>query len=150
MHALLKSTGLYRLDGTTAVEVELERYAFYFDQLESMITQLSKDAFVETMGATGFDAWQRLLALPQDISWDSLQEIASCRLAISNRDFTPDGVKRCMAAGGFSVELTENFTDDTVTVRILDDQEAFGSQAEKEAFLQSCLPCHVKGVFVWS
>ena len=68
MHALLKSTGLYRLDGTTAVEIELQRYAFYFDQLEAMIAQLLEDAFVETMGPTGFDAWQKLLALPGNLT----------------------------------------------------------------------------------
>lgn len=149
MYALLRSTGLYRLDGDSAVEIELRRYAHYLDELEERIARLPDAAFAETADEAGLAAWRRMLSLSESIGAEELREVVRHRLAISNRDFTIEGVKRCMSSGGFTVELTEDFANDTVTVEIRSDLGLFGSKAEKEAFLQRCLPCHVQGVFIW-
>ena len=149
MISLLRTTGLYRLDGSTAVERELRVWADYFDQLAAEIAALPENAFPETMDRTGFDNYRRLYSLPQNIGWAELRGIVERRLGLTNRDFTKAGVQRCMASGGFTVELTEDFANRRVTVHILEDQGAFGAKPEKEAFLQSCLPAHAQGVFVW-
>lgn len=149
MHALLRSTGLYRLDGNSATDIELKRYAHYLDILESNIKVLPEDAFADTFQGDGYYAWLELLALPEGTSWATLRKIVQLRLGINNRDFTKAGVKRCMASGGFTVNLTEDFANDIVTVEILEDKKLFGTKTEKEEFLRSCLPCHVQGVFIW-
>ena len=150
MRAQLKPTGLYRLDGKSRVEAELKQYAVYLDQFDSDIARLPDNAFLDTVSVDGLDAWQRLFALPRHIYWEDMRRVAAARLAITNRDFTKEGVRRCMASGGFAVELTEDFSNGLVTVEIVGDKGIFGTKAEKEAFLQGCLPCHARGVFIWN
>lgn len=149
MLQLLKSTGIYRLDGKSAVEKEIAAYAVLFDSLETELKRLADDCFADTMTFDGVSAYRRLYQMPETLTEPELKALIQKRIAVTNRDFTPEGVRRCMASGGFDVELEENFDSGEVRVTILSDQGAFGAKSEKEAFLQECLPCHAKGVFIW-
>ena len=145
----LKSTGLYRLDGSTVVEKELRIYSDFLGELEYEIRKLADNCFLDTLDRDGILALRRLYALPAGMSAADLKEIAQLRAGITNRDFTREGVLRCMAAGGFQAEIMENFTQGTVTVTIRSDKGAFGTREEAEAFLRGCLPFHLVPDFVW-
>lgn len=149
MVRLLGSVGIYRLDGTTAVEKELRLYADRIGELYALIDQLAGNCFVDSVTQEGFLRYVALYALPANISREKLQTLVRRRLAVNDRDFTAEGVRRCMASGGFEVELAEDFQAGSVTVTVRSDLGAFGTLEEKEAFLRECLPCHLNAVFVW-
>lgn len=149
MIRLLKATGLYRLDQNSAVEKELWLYAVYFGILEDQIKRLTDNCFVDSITRDGFDRYRELYSLPEGIKQSELRDIVRKRLAITNRDFTPAGVQRCMESGGFDVELTEYFQYERITIRVLESTGAFGTQEEKEAFLTQCLPCQQHASFLW-
>lgn len=148
MLALLAQTNLYNLEKTSATTIEFKQYGFYFDNISAEIDMLLDNCFVETISPAGYDSYMKLYSLPEDIDWDLMADIVNRRLAITNRDFTPDGVKRCLASGGLEVTLTEDFAANKVTVKILSDADIFGSIDARNEFIKTCIPCHVGVVVV--
>lgn len=149
MKALLAPSGIYRLEEGSGTAIELGLYAVWLDALEQELENLIDNCFLDSITRSGFDNYRTLYGLPEGLDWQPLRELVKKRLAITNRDFTPGGVKRCMAAGGFDVQLTEDFASNRVTVRILSDAGAFGTRAESEAFLRRCIPFGVGSIFLW-
>lgn len=146
MLALLGQTHLYNLSESSAITIEFKQYANYFDYIEIEIEALLDNCFVETIGPAGFDSYVNLYSLPESMDWDLMKEIVNNRLAITNLDFTIDGVKRCLASGGLETTLTEDFENNTVTVHVISDAGVFGSEQEKIAFIKQCMPCHVEPI----
>lgn len=149
MLRLLKATGLYRLDGDSVTEKEIKIYAQLFGQMEYAIHTLTNNCFLETLDSSGVLAVRRLYGLPASMSRVNLQELARLRMGITNRDFTKEGVLRCLAAGGFQATLTENFTQKAITVTIQSDKGAFGTRTEAEDYIKACLPYPLTPTIVW-
>ncbi len=149
MRQALSPLGLYRLDGTSMVETKLRLIGSYMDILETHIGKLPNNYFVENMDTTGLKAYRTLYCLPSGLSKARVAELVKKRMAITNRDFTKEGVLRCIESGGLTVELTERPASGEVEIKIKTDLKTFGTQKEKEDFIRSCLPCHVKPVFIW-
>ncbi len=148
MLSLLGQTHLYNLSENSAIRIEFKQYAYFFDNIWVEIDALLDNCFVETISPAGYDSYMKLYSLPESIDWDLMKEIVNKRLAITNRDFTIEGVKRCLASGGLNVTLTEDFAKNKVTIKILSDAKIFGGVEEKNAFIESCIPCHVEVVIV--
>lgn len=146
----LRSTGLYRLDGSTRTEIELQCYAKMLDNAQKRIDLIGSNRFPEMMTSDVCWRWQVIYSLPKRFYIRDTRELVALRESVTNRDFTRAGVLRCMASGGFTAQLTENFSTGEVTVKVTDDRNVFETQEEKENFLRGCLPCHVKPVFVWN
>lgn len=143
MLLLLEQTHIYDTAITSPNAIELTEYSEQFENISSQLDILLDNCFVETISYEGYKIYMKLYSLPYDIDWDLMKNIVNRRLAITNRDFTIEGVKRCLLSGGLTVDLTENFEKNTVTVKILKDDEIFGSNGEREAFIKACMPCHV-------
>ncbi len=149
MRQALSPLGLYRLDGTSMVETKLRLIGSYMDILETHIGKLPNNYFVENMDTNGLKAYRTLYCLPSSLSKARVAELVKKRMAITNQDFTKEGILRCIESGGLTVELTERPDSGEVEIKIKADLKTFGTQKEKEDFIRSCLPCHVKPVFVW-
>ncbi len=145
----LNSTGIYRLDGGSLTEKEMRLYAQRIGEVYEKLGQMRDNCFVISMTPEGAERYCALYGLPKTMREEDLATVVRRRLAVTNQDFTPEGVVRCMASGGLGVTLAENFTEGKVTVTVNTDMNAFGTQEEKEAFMRQCLPCHVVPVFVW-
>lgn len=150
MIARLNSTGIYRLDGDSLTEKEFQLYAQRIGEAYEKLAQMRDNCFVTSMTEEGAERYCALYGLPKTMKKEDLAIIVRRRLAVTNQDFTPEGVVRCIASGGLGVTLSENFTEGKVTVTVNTDMGAFGSREEKEAFMRECLPCHVVPVFVWN
>ncbi|MEG0693416.1 MAG: hypothetical protein RR444_10090 [Oscillospiraceae bacterium] len=148
MLALLSQTHLYDLRDSSATTIELKQHASYFDHLSTEIDILLNNCFVETISPAGYRSYMKLYSLPEEIDWDLMKDIVNRRLAITNRDFTIEGVKRCLASGGLTVTLTENFLLNQVTISILSDSGILGAMEEKVAFIKNCIPCHVEPIII--
>lgn len=143
MRETLKPIGLYKLDGTTLLDCELQSYAWYFDIMHERIEQMFTELFIDSVTSRTIARFANLYALPPSVSIALLQEIVGRRNKISNLDFTIDGVKRCLAAGGITATLTENFTTNTVSVAITEDKGIFTDKAQRNEFIRQVMPCHV-------
>jgi len=146
----LSSTGVYRLDGGSVTEKEMQLYAKQIGGIYEKLAQMRDDCFVISMTPEGARRYCTLYGLPTRMKGEELATIVRRRLAVTNRDFTPEGVARCMASGGLGVTLSEDFAAGKVTVTVNTDMDVFGTREEKEAFMRECLPCHVVPVFVWN
>ncbi|MFZ2537912.1 MAG: hypothetical protein WAX04_03310 [Oscillospiraceae bacterium] len=148
MLTLLGQTHLYNLSEMSSTKIEFEQYACYFDNIAVEIDALLGNCFVETISPAGYDSYMKLYSLPESIDWDLMKEIVNKRLAITNRDFTIEGVKRCLSSGGLNVTLTEDFVNNKVTIKVLSDAGIFGTNEEKIIFIKGCLPCHVEPIII--
>lgn len=149
MRQVLSPMGIYRLDKVSMIETKLRLIGAYLDIVENKIGKLSDSYFVDTSGIDGLKAYRAMYCMPTSLAKARVIEMVQKRMSITNRDFTKQGVLRCIESGGFQAQLTERPASGEVEIKIIADYKAFGTQAEKEAFIRSCLPCHVKPVFVW-
>lgn len=147
--ARLKPLNLYKLDGTTLMDYELECYAFHFDMLRELIDDLFKSCFIDNINYQSGDQLIKLFKLPEGITLPELKKVIKGRMSISNSDFTIDGVKRCLETGGFTANIEENFATNTITVHIISDRNLFSDPEQKRDFIKQCIPCHLNLVIVF-
>lgn len=146
MLTLLAQTHLYDLTPNSRTWTEFKQYAPYFDYWYNRLDDLLKNIFVSTVSNDYFAAYRKLFNIPNGVTPNDAKQIISARLAVTNLDFTVEGVKRCLASGGIEAELTENFVTNKVTVKILSDKNVFGNAEIRAEFIQSCMPCQVEAV----
>lgn len=140
----LKSTGLYRLDGTTTVEKELYCYGRYFDIIESALDKVIKNRFPETALSNFLEKYQVLYGFKVDLPLDKLREAVSLRQKITDNDFTEEGVLKCLKAGGITASLQKTAGTNNLTVNVISDDGIFGTAIESDRYIMSCMPCSLK------
>ena len=151
----LKTTGLYRLDNTTIVEAEMKAYADVMSQLQEQLQEILKNGFFDIVNGTMTEKFDILFGLPvhsdpnvpesEGERKDKIK-LMKRRLAVRNTDFYLQAMKDQLELGGIKANLTESPENREVQVTILEDQNYFLQNSEKQAFIQSILPCHVKAV----
>lgn len=144
MCRLIKSIGIYRLDGNSNVEKELICYGKFFDQLDKRLDNLMRDRFLETASYFFMEKYRGLFGMSRDLSTSKLREVLTLREKISDNDFTEEGILKCLKAGGIKATLTKTPDTNQVTVSVLADDNVFGSVTESNKYILSCMPCSLK------
>lgn len=153
MISQLKPIWLYRLDGNSLVEAELQAYGVIMDQLSKDIYQNLKEAFLDEVDATSAERFERLFGLPKTefpLTEERRKErekkikMMKDRLKIQNCDFTIDRLKDAVSTGGLKVEFEEDFENKAITVAVIEDENMFSTKEEKIEFIKKLMPCHSK------
>ncbi len=144
----LKKLKIYKLDGNSIMDAELYCYGLYIDMLSEQIESLFDSCFIININPVSSDKYIKLYSLPQSLSAIELKDIVLKRMAISNSDFTKDGVIRCIEAGGLKVSIAEALEMGIVKITILEDLGLFITKQEKEDYIKQCLPCHLKAIII--
>ena len=158
MCAQLKPTGLYRLDGSTLVEAELQAYAAVLDELLGELEQLLEEGFLDVTEGAYFAGYEILFGLPvtlnnreenpQAVRLEKLQ-LMKLRLGIRNTDFYPQAIREQLKLGGMTAELTEQPQSRQVAVKLTADKNYYATKQEKERFIRRVMPCHVQPVITF-
>lgn len=145
----LAGLNLYRLDGNSLIDAELKAYGALLDDVYAKIAELFESSFVEQLSGIGLKNYIKLFGVSEALSDATVQDLVLKRFALTNKDFTKDGIGRCLQAGGFTTTLVETPNSKAVKVTITADKNFFTTKAEKEAYIKSCMPCHVVPTIVW-
>lgn len=149
MISLLSPLHLYQLTTPNTANAELPIIADYLEIINEEINQLFECCFFDKISARNHNQYCQLFALSKLLTSDTICEIIRQRLSITNRDFTKQGIRKCLSAGGFEVSFAEAFASNIVKITIHSDKGIFYTKEEKEAYILSCLPCHLTAIIVW-
>lgn len=147
----LKSTGLYRLNGTSLVEAEMYAYAGVLEMISKEIQAMLKDCFIDELESPKGELFEDLFGLPatkfpltEEKREERLHkiELMKQRLNTRNSDFSAAEIKKQLAAGGLDVTLAEDFANKVITVNVVNDRKYIDTIAEKQKFIKQVLPCH--------
>lgn len=143
MQERMKTLEIYRLDGTSLTDYELQSYSNYLETINSRIQALFASCFVDDITYNNCTSLIKLFALPEDIGLEDLRRIIKARMSINNRDFTVAGINKCLEAGGFTATYTEDFASRSVIVTVKSDMNLFATNEEKRDYIKQCMPCHL-------
>lgn len=146
----LTGLNLYRLDGNSLIDAELKAYGMLLDDIYNKMEQLFESSFIDQLSGIGLKNYVKLFGVSEALSNATIQDLVLKRFAITNNDFTKVGILHCIEAGGFTATITETPASKAVTVKVTKDKNFYTTRAEQEAYIKSCMPCHVKPTIVWS
>jgi len=151
MAVQLKSTKLYRMDGTGLVDAEMKAYGKALDFMWAKAKRILTNCFFDQEDNTQRTIYESLFGLPKTGELDSEEKrelarrksaMMKQRLSIRNTDFNKAGIQKAIASGGMTVMLTENFGQKSIAVTVVKDENMILRQEDKEAFIRGFLPCH--------
>lgn len=149
MAARLRATGLYSLDGGTAVDAELRAYAAGLDPLADELETLRRESFAATAQDYGLSLRESacgFLYPPEDAA--ERRKRLNALGAVAEGDCTKAGLERLAAALGFTAEVEEDRAQGTVTWRVSAAPYRDRSAAQKQ--LELFTPAHLTAVFDFS
>lgn len=141
MKKQLKKTGLYTLDGKTAVDFELKAYARGLDAVYDALSLLQNESFVNT--ASGYGLENREAAFHLDSS-GTLEERRAAVLklgSVTENSFTKDSLVTALSAWGLSVSIAEDTAAQKITVKFLKKPSCGQEKAVK--ILALLAPAHL-------
>ncbi len=144
MKARLLPTGLYALDGSTAVDFELRAMAEGLDLAYGAVKELQRESFVATSEGYG-------LALREAVSGlggggdaaDRRVKLLALGAAAPGA-FTKTALASLLSGLGLDAELAENTAGGTVTVYFLREPACGRDSAQK--ILEKFMPAHLTAV----
>ena len=153
---ILNDLRIYNLNNNSLIEAEMKSYCYVFENIFIELQQILKGCFLDNIDNKYFQKFERLFSMPitHSSQGNSTQiarqkvDMMKKRISIKNNDFNLEGIKKALSSGGMEVEITENFADKTVNVKILKDNNICIGQQEKIAFIKSFLPVHCKLILV--
>lgn len=146
MMDFFSQTKLYDTSASSSNFIEFKQYSTFFDFWNSDLNDLLDNCFVETINTAGFEAYRKLYSLPLSTSIAALRRLVTARISITSLDFTIEGVKRCLASGGITASIREDFAANKVFITVTNDENIFGDDRSRTDFIKSCIPCHVEVV----
>ena len=137
----LRPTGLYTLDGTTAVDFELAAYAEALDAVSAEIRELQAESFVATASGYGLELRERAFALPAAGGTEERRAALLALGSVKPFDFTKARLEAALAALGLAAELEE----DPAGLRIAAKFQSMPScgEAAAQKKLETFLPAHL-------
>ena len=156
MKQKLQSTGLYRLDGSTLVDAELQAYAAAMQALADEIWKLEQEGFVQTAGGDGLELWERACGNVRDtLSTADRREMLCSRLRVTPNDYTAGKLQDALLAAGILAHVAE-IENHTVYINVLGTAEIQSEMSPEEiqALAAEFLPAHLEwsfdfGVLSW-
>ena len=134
MKQKLQSTGLYRLDGSTLVDAELQAYAAAMQALADEIWKLEQEGFVQTAGGDGLELWERACGNVRDtLSTADRREMLCSRLRVTPNDYTAGKLQDALLAAGILAHVAE-IENHTVYINVLGTAEIQREMSPEEIF----------------
>ena len=142
MKRQLRPTGLYRLDGTTAVELELAVYADALDAVRGELLELQAESFVATASGYGLRLRERASGLsPEGETADRRAALLGFG-AVRRDSATRSALEAVFASLGFDAELEEDAAGQKITVKFRSMPKCGETEARKK--LEIFLPAHLE------
>ncbi len=134
----LNLLNLYDLSADKPLAILIDYFCRALDLMLENSNKIFDTVFIENQ--VGLKKYCNLMAIPMNKTASEVNEIYKRRLAISNNDFTVEGIKKSLLAGGFIADLTEDFSTNTITVNAKEEIKLFYTKEQKEEYIKSCLP----------
>ena len=149
LYRLMRSTGIYRLDGDTLVDHELAAYGAAFAPLETALDTLLREGFIATAEDAGLSAYERIMGEPDrtGLAAADRRGMLLYRLSILPGDFDPQGMADALRSVGLEAEILEEFANRRLTIRQLDYR---GARETFDLIVRDCeklLPAHLELFF---
>lgn len=147
MIALLKPTGLYRLDDSYVL-CELKAEAAGLDQLFAALDALLRECFPQTAEEEGLRVYERVMRLgsiPQDTA--ARQNRITGALSLSGNDKTLSALQSSGGIFGTDWVITENPSEESLTVSGEGFSLPYDTAADIFTILGSLLPAHLNASF---
>ena len=115
MGELLRRTGLYRMDGTTQVDRELDAYMAGLEILYDAVDERVKDAFLQTAGEQGLSYAESAYAMNGDgLSLEERRKRLLLRRAV--RSESREDMLRLLESQGIYAGISDNFAEQSICV----------------------------------
>lgn len=146
MKKSLLPTGLYRLDGNTAVDWELQAYAAALDPLRDDLAKLQDESFT----ATAADYGLRYPELALGILWpaettEGRRNTIFALGAVGADDFGREAFQKLLADLGITADVSEDAAKQTLTLHV--KKEPVGGILAWEQVVDRFVPAQIQ--IVW-
>lgn len=150
LYRLTAQLGLYALGTGSRVDCELQSELAGLDLLAEALRALEADAFVQTCGEERLREWERMLGIPaRELSPLLIRRIEVMnRLCVQPGDFTPEGMRRCLAAAGIVGSISEDCAARRLTVTVEGGVNPAAPLSEVLENAAAFLPAHLEAVFL--
>ena len=149
MKSCLQKTGLYRLDGNTAVDFELQAYAAGLEPMCDTLKQLKAESFVAT--ASNYGLWLKESASGIASSTgetDSRRKVLYAAGSVMPGSCTKAGLENLLDAFGFDANVLEDTADKKVTVQVKKSPD--GQNDKWEKIIGQLIPAQLSVVWEYS
>ena len=150
MIRILSHLRLYDLSENSLIIRELTCYSFYLDYLQNQINSLLDSCAFYKIDQKSYSNYCTLFELPTTITNEKLKDIVFKRMTIDPMDFTIVGIKKCLLALGFEVIIIEGTVTPIVKVTVVNDDNLFYHQTEKEEAIKKCFPVNLNVAIIWN
>jgi hypothetical protein len=149
MKKCMLSTGLYRLDGSTLVDKELQAYAEVLDPLYEDIKTLQNESFVSTASDYGLRYHELALGVlwPEDET-EGRRRIIYALGSVGAHGCSKAAFEKLLADLGIEAELAEDVADRKLTISV--KKEPINSPRDWEEIVERFVPAHIETVWDYS
>lgn len=141
MKRQLRPTGLYRLDGTTAVEFELAAYAEALDAVRGELLELQAESFVATASGYGLSLRERAFGLAAAAETQRRRAALLGIGAVRPGSDTKAALEETLAALGLDAELLEDTAGRKIVAKFRTMPACGEAAAQKK--LEIFFPAHL-------
>lgn len=148
MKQALRPLSLYNLSNTTLIHAELSVYAAEFDRLQSLLSKLEQECFINTATDFGLTYKEKILGKARtDLSVSNRREMLLYREAITSNDFNLTFITQALIAAGIRGNIVEKPSLYQIHINCLElvDSSILKEDAEREA--RKFLPAHIEAFF---
>lgn len=142
MKQQMKEIPLYRLDGTTIVDHELEAYAAVLDRFEQALLELYRENFAATAESWGLELFSKELRTA-DGTFEEQQSAAKGLLSLDDDHFTKYDMEKIAKAAGLSCNVEEYPKEGIVRFVLLGEPR---NLARSVRILRRFFPVHLIGL----
>ncbi len=145
LYPLMRSLGVFRLDGSTVVDMELASYQRVLEEAGQAIDQLLRRLFIATADEAALAKWERLLAIPfrPGAGIAARRALILARLAATATAATPDGIAAALRGGGLEARITERFGEQALDIQCLGFLGDLGDIQDVKDYAERMLPVHL-------
>ncbi len=142
MKKSMLATGLYRLDGSTRADFELEAYAAALDPLCDDLKNLQKESFAVTAESYGLLYAESALGVPQPAGTSEGRRKTVLALGAAGAEgFGAAALKKLLTDLGIEAKVTEDVPNRKLTLRVTGEPP--GGTAAWEKLVGRFLPAHL-------
>ena len=145
MYRDMTALGLYDLDGGTLVRCEMRAYQYGFQLLRELIDGIELDWRPGSCSVKRLAEWEGILGIParQGASVEERRQGVLRLWSLGEKERTPAGVAGLLAAAGLTGEMTEDFGERKVVLRVTGVLDGYGSVGSCVERLRELLPAHL-------
>lgn len=146
MRAQLKETGLYRLDGTTLVDAELQSYAAGLEPLREALLELERECFAATACSFGLAAAEARLGIedaedqPVELRRSHVMDLGK----MGPQSFSVSCLKLAMAARGVPADIVERPEETKLYLSFGNPMDAWEQKQKAKRQAMALLPAHLR------